>query len=266
MSHQPRPPLPLKAVSRRCASLVVHHYQSGACTLFQSSKGRLKSDWKRVQAPLIVLGLERQDSTALLAQLKALGLQAQQLQRFGVAPARKVLGEQALEHRIRGQHLRLFCSRRASRIRIPPFKAGVCAWMKWRSAGTASSGAPISRWCASSLVREMDIHYLRYGPPIHRSWLGSEKYDWPFAEQTFGELKRLEIIPITDLCRAAFQTGSATSRTLISPLCLRLMLAISRRAFLGFSCIRRSTRCLSAPPFRLPWAGGTSRWRATRRL
>ena len=51
-----------------------------------------------------------------------------------------------------------------------------------------------------SLVREMGIQYLRYGPPIHRTFLGPGRYDWEFADAAFAELKRLNIVPIVDLC------------------------------------------------------------------
>jgi beta-glucosidase len=51
-----------------------------------------------------------------------------------------------------------------------------------------------------ALVQEMGIGYLRYGPPIHRTWLGVGRYDWEFADITFTELKRLGIVPIVDLC------------------------------------------------------------------
>jgi beta-glucosidase len=51
-----------------------------------------------------------------------------------------------------------------------------------------------------ALVDEMGIGYLRYGPPIHRTWLGVGKYDWEFADLTFGDLKRRNIVPIVDLC------------------------------------------------------------------
>jgi len=50
------------------------------------------------------------------------------------------------------------------------------------------------------LVKEMDIHFLRYGLPLHVTFLGSERYDWSFADDTFRELRRLEILPIADLC------------------------------------------------------------------
>ncbi|WP_097093186.1 family 1 glycosylhydrolase [Novosphingobium sp. Chol11] len=51
-----------------------------------------------------------------------------------------------------------------------------------------------------ALVQEMEIGYLRYGPPIHRTWMGPGRYDWDFADETFAELKRLNIVPIVDLC------------------------------------------------------------------
>jgi beta-glucosidase len=50
------------------------------------------------------------------------------------------------------------------------------------------------------LVEELDIHFLRYGPPIHRTWLGPGKYDWSFTDATFQDLHRRDIVPITDLC------------------------------------------------------------------
>jgi beta-glucosidase len=50
------------------------------------------------------------------------------------------------------------------------------------------------------LVREMGIDTLRYGPPLHRTLLGPGKHDWAFADETFAELHRLNIIPIVDLC------------------------------------------------------------------
>jgi beta-glucosidase len=50
------------------------------------------------------------------------------------------------------------------------------------------------------LVEELGIQYLRYGPPIHRTFLGPGKYDWEFADLTFAELERRDITPIVDLC------------------------------------------------------------------
>ena len=50
------------------------------------------------------------------------------------------------------------------------------------------------------LVRDLDIRYLRYGPAIHTTFLGSDRFDWEFSDQTFGYLKTLDIVPIVDLC------------------------------------------------------------------
>jgi beta-glucosidase/6-phospho-beta-glucosidase/beta-galactosidase len=50
------------------------------------------------------------------------------------------------------------------------------------------------------LVEETGIRYLRYGPPLHRTWLAPGRYDWSFADATFSELRRRDIVPIVDLC------------------------------------------------------------------
>jgi beta-glucosidase/6-phospho-beta-glucosidase/beta-galactosidase len=50
------------------------------------------------------------------------------------------------------------------------------------------------------LVREMEISFLRYGPPLHRTFLGPDKFDWSFADETFCWLHRNDIVPIADLC------------------------------------------------------------------
>ena len=57
------------------------------------------------------------------------------------------------------------------------------------------------RWLEDfDCVEEIGIQYLRFGPPIHRTFLGPGKYDWEFADLTLNELKRREITPIVDLC------------------------------------------------------------------
>ena len=50
------------------------------------------------------------------------------------------------------------------------------------------------------LVKELGINFLRYGPPLHKTFLGKDKYDWSFADETFAEIRRLDIVPIVDLC------------------------------------------------------------------
>ncbi len=50
------------------------------------------------------------------------------------------------------------------------------------------------------LVREMGLEFLRYGPPYYKTHLGPGQYDWAFTDETFAELRRLDITPIADLC------------------------------------------------------------------
>lgn len=49
-------------------------------------------------------------------------------------------------------------------------------------------------------VGELGVRILRYGPPLHRVWQGPGRYDWSFADATFGDLRRRDILPIADLC------------------------------------------------------------------
>ncbi|HEX2514902.1 MAG TPA: glycoside hydrolase family 1 protein, partial [Chloroflexota bacterium] len=51
-----------------------------------------------------------------------------------------------------------------------------------------------------SLVKELGIPFLRYGPPYYRTHLGPGRYDWSFADDTFRALRDLHIEPIADLC------------------------------------------------------------------
>lgn len=50
------------------------------------------------------------------------------------------------------------------------------------------------------LVKELGLEYLRYGAPYYKTHLSPDKYDWSFADETFVELQRLNIVPIVDLC------------------------------------------------------------------
>ncbi len=49
-------------------------------------------------------------------------------------------------------------------------------------------------------VEEMGIRFLRYGPPLHTTFLGPGRYDWTFADEVFAELRRRDLVPIVDLC------------------------------------------------------------------
>ena len=50
------------------------------------------------------------------------------------------------------------------------------------------------------LVEDLDIRFLRYGPALHRTFIGVDRYDWSFTDETFNDLFAREIAPIVDLC------------------------------------------------------------------
>jgi beta-glucosidase/6-phospho-beta-glucosidase/beta-galactosidase len=49
-------------------------------------------------------------------------------------------------------------------------------------------------------VEEIGLTYLRYGPPLHTTYLGPGRQDWDFADLTLEDLRRRGIVPIVDLC------------------------------------------------------------------
>jgi beta-glucosidase/6-phospho-beta-glucosidase/beta-galactosidase len=49
-------------------------------------------------------------------------------------------------------------------------------------------------------VESLGISVLRYGPPLHRTFIGPDRYDWSFADETLAEIRRRDLIPIIDLC------------------------------------------------------------------
>lgn len=51
-----------------------------------------------------------------------------------------------------------------------------------------------------ALVQDLGITFLRYGLPLHGTWLGDGRYEWSFADEVFGEIRRLDLVPIADLC------------------------------------------------------------------
>jgi beta-glucosidase/6-phospho-beta-glucosidase/beta-galactosidase len=50
------------------------------------------------------------------------------------------------------------------------------------------------------LVEELGVRFLRYGPPLHKTFLAAGKFDWDFADSAFNDLLRRDIVPIVDLC------------------------------------------------------------------
>jgi beta-glucosidase/6-phospho-beta-glucosidase/beta-galactosidase len=49
-------------------------------------------------------------------------------------------------------------------------------------------------------AEEIGVTHLRYGPPLHMTWLGDDRYDWSVADETFGDLQHRALVPIVDLC------------------------------------------------------------------
>jgi beta-glucosidase/6-phospho-beta-glucosidase/beta-galactosidase len=50
------------------------------------------------------------------------------------------------------------------------------------------------------LTRDLEIHYLRWGPANYKTFLGPGKYEWSWIDDVLAEMKRLAIVPIMDLC------------------------------------------------------------------
>jgi len=50
------------------------------------------------------------------------------------------------------------------------------------------------------ICEDLGVRVLRYGPPLHTTMLSADRYDWSFADETFAELERRNMIPIVDLC------------------------------------------------------------------
>ena len=50
------------------------------------------------------------------------------------------------------------------------------------------------------LVEDLGIKVLRFGPPLHKVWLGDGRYDWDMTDEMMADLKRRDIAPIVDLC------------------------------------------------------------------
>ena len=99
-------------------------------------------------------------------------------------------------------------------------------------------------------VEELGIRFLRYGPPLHRTWLGHGRYDWEFAD---ADLRRAAAARHHADRRPVPLRRARLDRQLPEPglprALRRLRRAPSRGASPGCSSTRRSTRCSSAPPF-----------------
>src|SRR3954453_223372 len=51
-----------------------------------------------------------------------------------------------------------------------------------------------------SLLNDVGIEFLRYGPPYYSAHSAPGCYNWDFTDETFNALKEMNITPIVDLC------------------------------------------------------------------
>jgi beta-glucosidase len=57
-----------------------------------------------------------------------------------------------------------------------------------------------ARWQEDlALVRELRMHYLRWGPAIYRTFAAPGQFDWAWTDDVMAEMRRLDIEPIIDL-------------------------------------------------------------------
>jgi len=50
------------------------------------------------------------------------------------------------------------------------------------------------------LTARMNIRFLRWGPPIHRTFPAPGQYDWSWVDEVVSEMDRLDIAPMMDIC------------------------------------------------------------------
>jgi beta-glucosidase/6-phospho-beta-glucosidase/beta-galactosidase len=80
-----------------------------------------------------------------------------------------------------------------------------CPTIEWRGARIRQDELEktrhYQRWRDDfALLKELEIECVRYGPPYHLTHAGAGRYDWAFADETFGTLHGLDVVVIADLC------------------------------------------------------------------
>src|SRR5205807_5682204 len=51
-----------------------------------------------------------------------------------------------------------------------------------------------------ALVRDLGLHYLRWGPALYKTFTSPGTYDWGWTDDVMDEMRGLDIHPILDLC------------------------------------------------------------------
>src|SRR4051794_2717001 len=67
------------------------------------------------------------------------------------------------------------------------------------------------------LVRELGIHYLRWGPALYRAFAGPGQYDWDWTDDVMEGMRRRDVQPIIDLCHFGVPDWLGDSQTPASP-------------------------------------------------
>jgi beta-glucosidase/6-phospho-beta-glucosidase/beta-galactosidase len=107
-------------------------------------------------------------------------------------------------------------------------------------------------------VQDLGVGVLRYGPPLHRAWRGPGRYDWGFADATFGELLRRDITPMADLCHFGVPDWLGNFQNPDFPHLFADYARAFAQRFRWVQLYTPSTRCSSARRSRATTAGGTS--------
>ncbi len=50
------------------------------------------------------------------------------------------------------------------------------------------------------MAKELGVGAFRYGPPLYKTFMSPDRFDWEFADLAFAELNKLGLVPIADLC------------------------------------------------------------------
>ena len=102
--------------------------------------------------------------------------------------------------------IQLFLSTHALLELLPPLLFGLPTAKDDRGTAAADPDGPVPRALRAirgadlALVADIGLRWLRYGPPYYRAHAAPGKYDWEFTDLAFGEMRRLGIVPIVDLC------------------------------------------------------------------
>ena len=71
---------------------------------------------------------------------------------------------------------------------------------RWRCDQMSAAGHYRAWRTDFELCREIGISHLRYGPPLHLTFLGPGRYDWSFTDPMMTGMRELGLTPIVDLC------------------------------------------------------------------